>query len=100
MVFHSLTKEEMVSIAELMLAQIGARIQNALSLRLVVSEEAKQYFAKKGYEPAYGARPLKRLLQTELEDKLSELLLSEDSAGKKKVKVDLVDQKIMIKLTR
>ena len=49
-----------------------------MDLRLVMSDEAKEFLIDKGYDPKYGARPLKRAIQTEMEDRLAEALLNGD----------------------
>ena len=75
-VFHSLTKEEIGSIAGLMFSEIAKRVEEAHRIKLELTKEARDHFVDKGYDPAYGARPLRRLLQSELEDGLADVLLS------------------------
>ncbi|MDF2838747.1 MAG: ATP-dependent Clp protease ATP-binding subunit ClpC, partial [Evtepia sp.] len=74
-VFESLGYNEMKSIAEKMLGQISKRLE-PLGIQLDFSDESLAYFAKQGFDPAYGARPLRRLLQTNVENPTAELLLS------------------------
>ena len=73
-VFHKLKKEETARIAELMLASLRKRLA-VMSVNLDVSPEAMDLIIEKGYDNEYGARPLKRVLQRNIEDKLSEEIL-------------------------
>ncbi len=72
--FKMLDRETMRSIVEIMLNQLSARIAD-IGLMTQVTDAAKDWLADKGYEPQYGARPLRRLIQTEVEDRFSEALL-------------------------
>ncbi|MBO4873020.1 MAG: ATP-dependent Clp protease ATP-binding subunit [Lachnospiraceae bacterium] len=74
-VFRMLNKTDIRAILSLQLKDIEKRIRENMSLTLELSEEAAQWFVEKGYQPKYGARPLKRLLQSELEDRLAEAVL-------------------------
>ncbi|MEV0379185.1 AAA family ATPase, partial [Nonomuraea sp. NPDC050643] len=73
-VFHQLTPNEIIKIVDLMLAQVDARLKDR-DMGLDVSPEAKQLLADRGYDPVMGARPLRRTIQRELEDSLSEKIL-------------------------
>ena len=73
-VFHSLTEENVLSILDLNLENISKKL-SAQELKVKYSKEAKVFLAKNGYEPKYGARPLLRTLQRELEDPLAEFIL-------------------------
>lgn len=75
-VFRSLNKDDMKQIVGLMLKELTERCANQLGIRLVVRDAAKNYIVEKAYEPKYGARPLRRKIQNEIEDKLAEELLS------------------------
>ncbi|MBQ5953242.1 MAG: ATP-dependent Clp protease ATP-binding subunit [Lachnospiraceae bacterium] len=74
-VFHSLTRDDIDKILDLQLHDIEARLSETHRLRLTLSDSARNYFIRKGYQPKYGARPLKRLLQNDLEDLLAEEIL-------------------------
>jgi ATP-dependent Clp protease ATP-binding subunit ClpC len=75
-VFHALTREQIKAIVELELDKVRERLSDhELSLRL--TEEAREYLAEKGYDPNLGARPLRRVIQTEVEDALSEGVLAD-----------------------
>ena len=74
-VFHQLTKEDMKGIVEVMLSAIEKRTREQLGIHLSVTEEAKSLLIEKGYDEKYGARPLRRTIQTMLEDKMAEEML-------------------------
>ncbi len=73
--FNRLGKEHILKITDIQLASVAARLEGR-RLKLVVSAEAKQYLADVGYDPLYGARPLKRAIQGELENPLAKAVLS------------------------
>ncbi|HRY55485.1 MAG TPA: ATP-dependent Clp protease ATP-binding subunit [Spirochaetia bacterium] len=73
-VFRSLSREESRSILELLLAELSRRLAER-GVSLEVRETAKAALAERGYDPAYGARPMRRLLQSAVEDALSEEIL-------------------------
>lgn len=74
-VFRSLNKEDMKQIVGLMGKELSARCAKQLGIQLVIRDAAKQYIVEKAYEPKYGARPLRRKIQEEIEDKLAEKIL-------------------------
>jgi ATP-dependent Clp protease ATP-binding subunit ClpB len=69
-VFDALTREQIAQIVDLQMARVARRLEQQ-GIKLDVSKAAAQYFGEKGYDPSYGARPLKRLIQNELLDELS-----------------------------
>ncbi|WP_285780854.1 AAA family ATPase, partial [Microtetraspora sp. NBRC 13810] len=73
-VFHQLTPKEIIQIVDLMLAQVDERLRDR-DMGLELTQEAKQLLADRGYDPVMGARPLRRTIQRELEDSLSEKIL-------------------------
>lgn len=75
-VFRSLNKEDMKQIVTLMLKDLSSRCQKQMGLTLTVRDSVKNYIVEKAYEPKYGARPLRRKIQNEIEDKLAEEILS------------------------
>jgi ATP-dependent Clp protease ATP-binding subunit ClpC len=80
-VFHQLTEDEIVTIVDLMSARVDAQLRNK-DMGLELTAAAKALLAKKGYDPSLGARPLRRTIQREIEDSLSEkILFSELGAG-------------------
>lgn len=75
-VFRPLNKTDMKQIVNLMTKEISERCKNQLGITLTVRDSAKSYIVEKAYDPKYGARPLRRKIQNEIEDKLAEELLS------------------------
>jgi ATP-dependent Clp protease ATP-binding subunit ClpC len=73
-VFHQLTEEQILKIVDLMIARIETQLRNK-DISLELTREAKLFLAKKGYDPVLGARPLRRTIQREIEDNLSERIL-------------------------
>jgi ATP-dependent Clp protease ATP-binding subunit ClpB len=76
-VFHRLTKDLIKGIVELQIKQLG-KILEQKNLVLKVSSEAVEALAREGYDPVYGARPLKRLIQKKILDRLALMLLSSE----------------------
>ncbi|MYU54994.1 MULTISPECIES: ATP-dependent Clp protease ATP-binding subunit [Streptomyces] len=73
-VFHALTRADLVRIVDLLLDRSRRRL-HAQHIGLQVTETAKEWLANRGYRPEFGARPLRRTLQTELDNRLSSMLL-------------------------
>ena len=74
-VFRSLNKEDMKQIVGLMLKDVIGRCQSQMDITLTVQNSVKEFIVEKAYEPKYGARPLRRKIQSEIEDKLAEEIL-------------------------
>jgi ATP-dependent Clp protease ATP-binding subunit ClpC len=74
-VFRELSREDIFNIVDIILAQVNERLAEH-QLRVTATEEAKEWLAKEGYDPEFGARPLRRVIQTQVEDKLSDAVLS------------------------
>lgn len=75
-VFRSLNKEDMKQIVTLMVKEVAERCKKQMEINLTVRDAVKNYIVEKAYEPKYGARPLRRKIQNEIEDKLAEEILS------------------------
>ncbi|MEU0052811.1 ATP-dependent Clp protease ATP-binding subunit [Streptomyces sp. NPDC006309] len=73
-VFHTLTRADLVRIVDLLLEGSRRRL-HAQQIGLEVTETAKEWLAERGYQPEFGARPLRRTIQTELDNRLSNMLL-------------------------
>ncbi len=86
-VFPQLTQDEIVKIVDLMVAQLDTRMRDK-DMGIVLTPAAKQMLAIKGYDPVLGARPLRRALQREIEDALSEKILFGDLTAGQVVHVD------------
>jgi ATP-dependent Clp protease ATP-binding subunit ClpC len=95
-VFKSLTKEEIKDIVDLELAKVQERLaEHQISLR--VTDAAKSILADEGYNPDYGARPLRRVIQYRVEDALSDALLAGRFKEGDTVVVDAEDNKIVLR---
>jgi len=89
-VFEALSKEELGEIVEIQLARIAKRLTDR-RLSLEVTDAARSWLADEGYDPAYGARPLRRLVQREIGDRLARMLLAGEVLDGQKVVVDRID---------
>ncbi|GAA0262912.1 ATP-dependent Clp protease ATP-binding subunit [Cryptosporangium japonicum] len=87
-VFHQLTEDEIVEIVDLMLARVDTALKNK-DMGLELTDGAKKLLAAKGYDPVLGARPLRRTIQREIEDTLSEKILFGELAAGQIVVVDV-----------
>ncbi|UQX88932.1 ATP-dependent Clp protease ATP-binding subunit [Jatrophihabitans telluris] len=88
-VFHQLTEDEIVTIVDLMTARVDTQLRNK-DMGLELTASAKSLLAKKGYDPSLGARPLRRTIQREIEDSLSEKILFGELTAGQIVVVDTV----------
>jgi ATP-dependent Clp protease ATP-binding subunit ClpC len=73
-IFRSLNKKEMLQIVDLMIVEVSSRLKDR-SIDLDVSSEAREYILEKGYDPRFGARPLRRMIQQTVEDHLADMIL-------------------------
>jgi len=90
-VFHQLTEKEIVQIVDLMVAQLDERLR-AKDMGIELTSAAKALLAKRGYDPVLGARPLRRTIQRELEDVLSEKMLFGDLKAGEIILVNVSDE--------
>lgn len=81
LVFHALTREEMRKIAKLFLERLSVHINAGTGIKLAWDEQSLDYLAEKGYEPLYGARPLKRFIRQEVETPFSRLIIKGEVSG-------------------
>jgi ATP-dependent Clp protease ATP-binding subunit ClpC len=79
-VFHALGKSELNSIVELMLNQVRVRLSEQ-NIELVVTDEARDFLLQEGFDEEYGARPLRRAIQTYVDDALADALLAGEIAS-------------------
>jgi ATP-dependent Clp protease ATP-binding subunit ClpB len=87
-IFNSLTREDLVKVVDIQIAILAGRLKER-DLVLELTPGAKEYLAAVGYDPVYGARPLKRAIQTELMDPLAMALLSGEILDGQLVRVDV-----------
>ncbi|MCY7774856.1 ATP-dependent Clp protease ATP-binding subunit, partial [Bacillus licheniformis] len=95
--FQPLEKEDLVKIAALLLKELEETLKEQ-NMTLEVSDEAKEKIAEIGYHPAFGARPLRRTIQTAVEDQMTDLLLEEEHI--KGFAVIVENDEIRVKTTR
>jgi ATP-dependent Clp protease ATP-binding subunit ClpC len=95
-VFHALSKEHIRQIVNLMLNQVAASLQEK-NITFEATDTARDFIGNKGYDPVFGARPLRRTIQNLVEDPLSEALLRGEFLPGDTVVVDCVEEKIVMK---
>ena len=88
--FDALTRENLGEIVDLLVASLESRLRER-RIGLAVTDPARGWLARVGYDPAFGARPLRRLIQREIGDRLAKLLLSGDVQDGQNVTVDIND---------
>lgn len=93
--FRALEKEDLLQIIDLLLADVE-RIATERQLQLEITKEAKERLVELGYDPQYGARPLRRTIQRYVEDPIVDLLLEKEHV--KKIKVERVGERIEVKV--
>ena len=94
-VFHTLTKENIGSIVDILLASINKRIKEQMNMTIKLDDAARNYIIDNGYDEKYGARPLKRALQSKVEDELAEKILEGSFKSGDSVLVSLKDDKLV-----
>lgn len=98
-VFDALTAEQLAAIVGFNLRTLEARLAEK-RLTIEVSEDARQWLAERGYDPVYGARPLRRLMQREIDDRLARELLAGTVHDGDTVRVDLDDDGLRVEAVR
>ena len=96
-VFHSLTEKELGEIVKLMVKSLEARLEE-MNIKMELDEAALKRISKEGYDPAFGARPLKRAVQRLLEDKISEEILKGNISSGRNVIVKAEDEKLIFEV--
>ncbi|MDQ5883079.1 MAG: ATP-dependent Clp protease ATP-binding subunit ClpB [Patescibacteria group bacterium] len=95
-IFNPLTPHDIEKIVDLQLKRVEQRLLNK-NIKLEVTQEARQYLAQKGYDPNFGARPLKRLIEREILDPLAEKIIANEIKGRQKVVVQLKNNTLVLK---
>ena len=98
-VFRSLNKSDMKQIAALMLKELAERCRTQMDITLTVRDSVKNYIVEKAYEPKYGARPLRRKIQNEIEDKLAEEMIDGTVKKGDSVIITTKKNKVVFELT-
>ena len=96
-IFNSLEQEHIFKIIDIALADLHKRI-GEMGFKLELTDKAKEFLSKKGYDPQYGARPLHRAIQKYLEDPLAEAILNEDIAEGQTIKADLAKDEAILNI--
>lgn len=91
--FNELSKEDLIKIVNLMLNEVNSMVKNQ-GMQITVTDDAKEKLVEDGYNPAMGARPLRRIIQEEIEDKVADYKLDHPAA--KKLLASVSDKKITI----
>ncbi|MGY0502814.1 ATP-dependent Clp protease ATP-binding subunit [Nocardia sp. FBN12] len=87
-VFHQLTSEQIVMMVDLMIARVSKQLKNK-DMAMELTDQAKSLLAKRGFDPVLGARPLRRTIQREIEDQLSEKILFGEIGAGQTIMVDV-----------
>jgi ATP-dependent Clp protease ATP-binding subunit ClpB len=98
LVFHSLTKEELAQIVDIQLAWLGKRLEDR-RIELEFTDEAKSLLADRGYDPVYGARPLKRAIQKMVETPLAKKIMAGEVPDSSRVRLGTDDQGLVFEVT-
>ena len=93
--YKPLTQSETTKILELLLLDLNRRLEDK-QIRLELTNQAKQYLVENGYDPIYGARPLKSFVQKKLETLVAKAILEQKILPKTMVKVDAMDKKLVL----
>ena len=96
-IFEQLDFEAISSIVDIMFDSIAHKLLNK-DIKITMTENAKKYIAKEGFDPIYGARPLKRALMDIVEDKLADLILEDKLNDGGSVEFDLVNDEVVVNL--
>ena len=99
-VFHALGKEEIGRIVDIMMKSLNKRIYDQMKLSVELDDAAREHLVSKGYDVKYGARPLRRTIQNEIENTLAEKILDGSIKPGNKIIVTCKDDKLSFGLKR
>ena len=94
--FKPLLLSEITKIVDLLIVDLRNRLSDR-QIDLTLTEDAKGFIAQKGFDPVFGARPLKRFLQHELETRIGRALISGDISDGAQIEVDVADGKLEVR---
>jgi ATP-dependent Clp protease ATP-binding subunit ClpB len=97
--FHSLKKDQLAQIVDLQLKAVVDRL-TAKKIHVTFTDKLKDFIAEKGYDPAYGARPLKRAIQDQILDELAMKIISNEITEGESVTIDVLKDKVIINATQ
>jgi ATP-dependent Clp protease ATP-binding subunit ClpC len=95
-VFHSLGRSELYRIVDLLLSQVRTRLSEQ-QIELVIRDQARDFLLKEGYDEEYGARPLRRAIQTYVDDALADALLAGEISSGQTIELTVQDDKILVR---
>jgi len=98
-VFNALTKEEVSAILDIQVGELSRRLEEQ-HIALVLRPAARGYLVAHGYEPSFGARPMRRLIQREIEDSLSMMIISGKLGEGDTVRVEAKDEKLVLRIKK
>ncbi len=98
-VFDTLNRDQVGAILDIQMGELESRLAEQ-GITVQLKKEARDYMIEHGYDPAMGARPMRRLIQREIEDNIAMLLLSGKKSSGNKIMIELVDDKISVKLKK
>ncbi|HNM46894.1 MAG TPA: ATP-dependent Clp protease ATP-binding subunit, partial [Candidatus Sumerlaeota bacterium] len=98
-VFHPLTSDDITNILDIMMERVNKRLSDK-NITLILGDEVKQHLAKEGYDPEYGARPLRRVIQRSIEDPLSSALISGDIPENCELTASLKEGEVIFTVTK
>ena len=98
MIFNALGQEQIVDIVDIFFKDIAKKVESR-DITLLLSDGAKKYVAEAGFDPIYGARPLKRALYEIVEDRLADLILEGKVVEGSVVTFDLEDSEIKVSIS-
>lgn len=96
-VFRALTKDDVMKIADLMLKDLKKRAKENLGVTLMYGDKLRKFIHEKGYDPKYGARPLRRAIQTHIEDALSLYMLENEFEEGDRISISVNADKVIFK---
>ncbi|MGI6775897.1 MAG: ATP-dependent Clp protease ATP-binding subunit [Patescibacteria group bacterium] len=96
-IFNQLTKEQISQVVDLEIKKVAKNLQENRNLKLEISQEAKELIAKLGYDPQFGARPLKRVIQNNILDKIALMIIEGKIKEGKTIKVEAQNGQFLIK---
>ena len=98
-VFNALTKEQVNSILDIQIKELDERLSEK-NLSVTLKPKAREYMVEHGYDPSMGARPMRRLIQNEIEDKIADLILSGKREDSNKITIDSDGEKLTVKFKK
>ena len=99
-VFHSLEKEHIREIVQLLLNSLAARVQEQMAIKLTFAEEVYDFITEESYDVTYGARPIRRMIQTKIEDGLADALLDGTIRAGSEVCLNIEEKKVVFSVVK